>query len=155
MHIRPKAPSKRSVVYEAQAEFLARCIRRLEIAFHQSFSAPYDPDAGDSPRFWAMPEYEVFHDAAYACGFVCDDFVPNFPIELANERPHETLGRESFAGLRHYIHTLLRAERSNRIDGYFSPVCSAIQSGALGVIATRLESDRSLYEPIRRTCASP
>ncbi len=143
MYIKPKPPSKRTSVYESQARFLAGCIRRLEEAYHSHFDKPYNPDAGDSDRFWALPEYEVFHDAAYACGFVCTDFTPNYAID----RSEETLGRESFTGLRHYVHTLLRAERSNRMDGYFSPVCSAIQSGALGIVARRLEFDQSLYEP--------
>jgi hypothetical protein len=147
MHIKPKSPSKRTSVYESQARFLASCICRLEEAYRRHFDRPYNPDAGDSDRFWALPEYEVFHDAAYACGFVCTDFAPTYAIDRANERPDETVGRETFRGLRHYVYTLLRAERSNRMDGYFSPVCAAIQSGALGVIARRLESDQSLYEP--------
>jgi len=147
MLIKLKSPSKRTSVYASQARFFARCIRRLEEAYRRHFDKPYNPDVGDSARFWALPEYEVFHDAAYACGFVCTDFSPTYSIDLANESCGETLSRKPFNELRHYVHTLLRVERSNRMDGYFSPVCSAIQSGALGVVARRLESDRSLYEP--------
>jgi len=147
MHIKQKLPSKRTSVYESQARFFARCIRRLEEAYRRHFDKPYNPDVGDSDRFWALPEYEVFHDAAYACGFVCTDFASTYSIDQANESRGETLSREPFKELRHYVHTLLRAERSNRMDGCFSPVFSAIQSGALGVVARRLESDRSLYEP--------
>ena len=146
MYIKKKLPSKRTSVYESQARFLAGCIRRLEEAYRRHFDKPYNPDVGDSARFWALPEYEVFHDAAYACGFVCTDFAPTYPIDKANESCGETLRRVPFKELRHYVHTLLRAERSNQMDGYFSSVCSAIQSGALGIVARRLDSDDSLYE---------
>ncbi len=130
---------------QSQALFLALRIRSLEAVTDQLFAAEYDPDAGDAALFWALPEYDLFHDAAYACGFVCNDLAPDYPVDEANTRPFSKLSREPFDGLRHYVHTMLRAERSNRADGYFSPVCSAIQSGALGLVAQRLTSDDSLY----------
>ena len=40
----------------------------------------------------------------------------------------------------------MRAERSNAMDGYFSPVCYAIESGALGLVAGRIESDQNSYD---------
>lgn len=152
MKIRPHPPLKKSPVYAVQASFLALCIRRLEAATRRTFERPYDPDAGEAAVFWRLHEYQVFHDAAYACGFVSNDGDSTYPIEAVNGRPSELLGREDFDRLRQYVHTLLRAERSNRMDGYFSPVCSAVQSGALGVVASRLESDDSLYQ---RGCGAP
>ena len=146
MRITSKLPSKRASIREPQARYFALCIRGLEQAFRRSFDNSYNPDAGDSERFWALPEYDLLHDAAYACGFVCCDFKPNYPLERANNQPSESVGQEPLKGLRHYLHTLLRAERSNRMDGYFSPICSAIESGALAVLAQRFESDLSLYE---------
>jgi hypothetical protein len=149
MLIKQRQPLKRTPVYAAQARFLANCIRRLEEAYRRHFDRPYNPDAGDSERFWALPEYKIFHNAAYACGFVCNDYTCFYALfDRADKYPEEILGRESFNGLRHYVHTLLRAERSCAMDGYLSPVCYAIQSGALGVVARRLESDQSLYEPL-------
>lgn len=146
MKIRPHSPQKKSPVYAVQASFLALCIRRLEAATRRAFELPYNPDAGEAAVFWRLHDYQIFHDAAYACGFVCNDGDLSYPIDAANRRPSETLGREPLDSLRSYVHTLLRAERSNRMDGYFSPVCSAVQSGALGVVAARLESDDSLYQ---------
>ncbi len=124
---------------------MALRIRSLEAVTDKLFATEYDPDAGDAALFWALPEYDLFHDAGYACGFVCNDLTPDYPIDEANTPPSSKLLHESFDGLRHYVHTLLRVERSNRVDGYFSPVCSAIQSGALGLVAQRLISDDSLY----------
>lgn len=148
MYITSKQPSKRAPIYESQARYLAHRILSLEKAFRRNFDT-YNADAGDSRRFWALPECDLFHDAAYACGFVCADFKPNYSIERANNRPSESIGQESLNGLRHYLHTLLRAERSHRMDGYFSPICAAIESGALALVAQRIESDLSLYEPPR------
>ena len=147
MYITSRLPSKRTPIRDSQARYLAERIRSLEHAFRRHFDKPYNADAGDSARFWALPEYDLFHDAAYACGFVCADLTPNYSLESANIRPFELIGQESLNGLRHYLHTLLRAERSNRMDGYFSPICAAIESGALSVVAQRLESDPSLCEP--------
>ena len=66
--------SRRSRVNEAQAKLLAASVRNLEGAFLIEFSSgPYDPDNGDTERFWGLPEYQFFCDAAYACGFVCTD----------------------------------------------------------------------------------
>lgn len=78
MYITPKLPSKRTPIREAQALFVAGRIRDLDRAFHLHFDKPYNPDAGDSARFWALPEYELFQDAVYACGFVCADLKPTY-----------------------------------------------------------------------------
>ena len=145
MKIQQCQPTSRVPVYTSQSHFLAKCIRRLENAAKDFFAGEYDPGADELTLFWAQPDYEIFCDAAYACGFVCDDLSPDFPIDEANRRPLELLGFEKFSGLRHYVHTLLRAEHSNRMDGCFSPVCTALQSGALIVVAERLESDKSIY----------
>lgn len=67
-------------------------------------------------------------------------------LDRANSRPSELIATETLSGLRHYMHTLMRVERSNRMDGYLSPICYAIESGALGLVSRRLESDHSLYE---------
>lgn len=145
MNIKRSSLSKRIPVHEVQAKFLALCIHRLDSAFRHSFAAPYNPDVGDSDKFWALPEYKIFHDATYACGFVCADLKPDYPIDHAHESPAETLGNENFDGIRRYVHTLMRAERANQMDGYFSPVCVAIQSGSLSLVAKRIIADDSLY----------
>lgn len=138
--------SKRSPVYEYQASFLANCIHKLDEARIRAFGAGYDPESGDTEKFWALPAYDTFQNAAYACGFVCTDLPPTYPLDSANQSPQETVGRESFPGLRHYIHTLMRAERANQMGGCFSPVLAAFVSGALILVAERLVSDLSLYE---------
>jgi len=130
-----------SAIRRSQAHFFATCITRLSEVSSRVFPSGYDPEAGHSETLWSLQEYEVFHDAAYACGFVCNDFKPTYPIDLVNTAPQKALGEESLSEIRHYIHTLLRAERSNRMDGYFSPVLAALCSGALNVVAHRLITD--------------
>lgn len=140
-----KPPSKRTPVTEHQARFLAMLIRHLEKGLLIHFkvrcaaSVPYEC----FQEIWQLDEYRRFVDGAYACGFVCRDFKPDFPFESGNHRPQETMRAWTFHDLRHYFHTLLRAERW--ADGYSSPILQAVMSGALGEAASRLESDESLY----------
>jgi hypothetical protein len=143
--IHRKPPSKRTPVTEHQARFLATLIDQLESALLVHFevrstaSMPYER----FQEIWKVGEYRRFVDGAYACGFVCRDFKPDFPFESGNHRPEETIRAWTFHELRHYIHTLLRAERW--ADGYSSPILEAVMSGALREVAKRLESDESLY----------
>jgi hypothetical protein len=125
--ISTKLVSRRSRVTQAQAKLFAAAIRHLEDAFSIEFSEAYDPDSGDTERFWALPQYQFFHDTAYACGFVCTDFTSTYPLEKANAVVSETVGREPFTRLRLYV-------------------ADALASGALQKVADRLESDRSLYD---------
>lgn len=142
-----KKRTKRTAIYESQAKFLAKCIRILERVFRNELNGKYNPDEGDSNVIWMMQEYDLFHDAAYACGFVCNNMVPNYNLDSVNKDPVNALKNVSLIDLRQYTHTLLRAERNGRMDGYYSAIGAALESGALGIVANRLESDGRLYDP--------
>jgi hypothetical protein len=140
MHIEQKAASRRAPVLWDQARLFAMLTRDL-IQVYERYRGIQLED------FFQLPEYQKFVVGAYACGFVCRDYsqMDGESFELMKTRPREHLGDCSFRVLRHWVHTLLRAERW--ADGYSSHVKEAIDSGALEVIAMRLESDHSLMEP--------
>ncbi len=127
--------SRRSAVHECQVELFVLLARELIEAYTRRPTA--------SLTDWLdLPEHRRFVLGAYAAGFVCTDLAPMSDFEEICSRPHEHLGSAGFNRLRHWIHTLLRAERW--ADGYSSPIREATASGALGVVVDRLESDQSL-----------
>lgn len=138
--------SKRVTLYDLQASHFVACIKALDEDRLRTIGPRYNPEAGDPARLWSLRSYRIFHDAAYVCGFVLDGLAPDFPLSEANKSPQRTLGEIPFPKLRHYVHTLMRAERSSAMDGYFSPVLESLVSGALLLVASRLEQDRSLYD---------
>jgi hypothetical protein len=95
-------------------------------------------------QFQGLSDYKQFEEAAFVCGFVCADYSRFFPLENVHERPREVIPSLSFANLRHYIHTLQRAEKWN--SEYSTSLWTAVQSGALSMVADRLEEDQALYE---------
>lgn len=95
--------------------------------------------------FFELPEYERLLIGAYACGFVCDDYGPVEMFEKMTAWPRDYLADCGFARVRHFTHTLLRAERWS--DGYSSPIRESIGTGALQLIADRLSSDQRLMQP--------
>ncbi|MGF6658198.1 hypothetical protein OKW34_008788 [Paraburkholderia youngii] len=145
--IRRRPPSKRSVVNEFQARALALLIDHLEKAALHLFEAPSRErlPLERHEEFFALPEYQLFVEGAYACGFVCTDFAPGGPTVERGERVEEVVGYWSFFELRHHVHTLLRSERW--ADGYSSPIFQSLALGALTAIGQRLANDDKLYEP--------
>lgn len=141
MLIAQKAASRRTPMLSDQAQLFAMITRDLIQAHERCGGIPLE-------IFFQMPEYERFTVAAYACGFVCRDFpmMDGGLFEQMKYRPCEHLSNCQFQVLRQWVHMLLRAERS--ADGWSSPVRDALDSGALELVATRLESDQNLREPI-------
>ncbi len=146
MKIRSGPATRRTPVREDQALFLAACIRALNEDLVAVLGPGTRPDPRSSEKLWALRSYQIFCDAAYACGFVCTDLAPTYPLSAAHQSPDTTVGHEPFGKIRHFLHTLLRAERANNMTGCISPVLTAITSGALAVVAQRLESDATLRE---------
>ena len=64
-------------------------------------------------------------------------------LAVINARPG-LLADVDLSRLRHYVHVLLRSERW--ADGWGSPVLDAVLSGALGLVAQRLEKDGRLRD---------
>ena len=138
--------TRRTPVHEAQARFLAKVIRRLEEAWSRQFRRSDDLSLETYQRFREMAEFEDFMDAALACGFVCNDFRDFAPVDQVHESdcPGDEVARLTFPELRHYVHTLQRAEKWN--SDYSRTLWSSLQTGALPAVARRLETDNSLYE---------
>lgn len=134
---------RRTPVNEFQARFLAKVIRRLEEAWLRQFRPTLDLSLETYQRFRDLQEHEDFMDAALACGFVCADFRTEFPVETVHTRGEGGIADLSFPEIRHYIHTVQRAEKWN--SEYSNTLWTALQSGSLGVVARRLASDDSLY----------
>jgi len=91
-----------------------------------------------------MPEYANFIQSAIVCGFVCTDYSRFFPLKEVHDQPNAVVPKLSFSKVRHYIHTLQRAEKWNH--EYSTALWNAIASGALLLVARRLESDPALYD---------
>lgn len=129
--------SRRAAVHACQAELFVLLARELIEAYTRRPNANIDD--------WLdLPEHRRFVIGAYAAGFVCTDLAPMNDFEEMGSRPREHLSGASFSKLRHYVHTLLRAERW--ADGYSSPIREAIVSGALELVADRLANDDSLKQ---------
>ncbi len=144
MKIKLGPVSRRTAVYEVQADYLARAIHQLANACAHQFREGIEFSLENFYRFRSMPEYENFIEATFVCGFVCTDYGSFFPLEKIHDRPNEVVPTLPFSKMRHYIHTLQRAEKWS--SEYSTALWTAITSGALLLVARRLESDQSLYE---------
>ncbi len=134
--------SRRSSVYEAQAKFLAQAIRKLVNRFHREIRISNEFSQEDFDNLKQFQEYDAFIEATIVCGFVCSGYKTFFDLNLANTQP-QVFNDMPFKEIRHYIHTLQRAEKWG--GEYSTSLYDAIKTGVLSVIATRLESDESLY----------
>lgn len=144
MKIRLGTASQRSLIYESQARFLAKAIRKLEAVFSRQFMPSAELSLKAFQRFSSLTEYEEFLEATSVCGFVCSDYGGFFHLDEVHARPNYVIPLMSFRKLRHYIHTLQRAEKWN--SDFSAALYTALTSGALSIVAQRLESDESLYE---------
>jgi hypothetical protein len=143
-----RAASKRSAIYEFQAQHLCSLIRFMAQAALAHFEVESEADLAeeDWEAFTKFPEYELFVHGAYACGFVCSDLRPNVDLSAVARRPGEALRGMSLPEIRHYVHTLLRAERGT--DGYGSFIYKALRAGVLEALCERLQSGSDLYESL-------
>ncbi|SDW36981.1 hypothetical protein SAMN05444064_10384 [Pseudomonas syringae] len=122
-----------------QAKSLANGIRRLELAIERE---RWGADSvADAALAYELPEYAELLEQAYADGFVRGELShEGFDFVAINARPQAQLSDITYSEVCRYIHAVYRAERHNW--GWGSLVLAATQSGALGVIAARLESGR-------------
>jgi hypothetical protein len=93
------------------------------------------------------PEYIRFIEGAYACGFVTGDF--SATGKLAGGVSYEAVQKTpriiqdcSLQTVRHVVHILVRAERSNLdlIDDEWGTIRQALATGLVNQIARRLEA---------------
>lgn len=121
----------------SQAQAFAAGIRRLELAVARE---RWRLDSvADADKVYALPEYVDLLEQAYASGFVHGDLsADGVDFQAINARPREQLASMAMTEVRRFVHALYRCERHN--CGWGSLVLMAIQSGALGAVATRLEA---------------
>lgn len=132
------AGSKLSPVSEYQVGWLIQTIRDLERAFLPAFNKMAVFSQEDFQRFSQSSEYKEFIHACLGGGFVCDDYENYFPINLIHALPEETIPLLTLSGIRHYVHTLQRAEKWN--SEYSITLFEAVRSGALALVARRFEN---------------
>lgn len=141
-----RAPGKRSTINEFQTQLLCTLTRHLVRCALDLF----DVDSVDKlpadgwKSFSGLAEYNLFIQGAYACGFVCRDLTPHADLNAVRLGPSEALQDTSLPQLRHYIHTLLRAERAS--DGYGSHIYEAHRAGVFTALCELLEDCSALYE---------
>jgi hypothetical protein len=147
MKIRRGPVSKRTPIYEYQAQYMAKAMRQLEDRFNREYGDEEGPYYEDCLKFGDVPEYMAFIDATFICGFVCTDYVDPYPLDKIHSRPRDILPTLPLGKLRHYIHTLQRFEKwsDHPLSG---ALISSIRSGALSIAASRLESDQSIYQEL-------
>jgi len=133
MKIKPGPVSRRTPVYEVQAHHVASVIQQLADACARQFGDGTELSLEDFYRFSDLPEYKRFMEATIVCGFVCTDYGSAFPLTKVNDRPNEVIPTLPFSKVRHYIHTLQRAEKWN--SEYSTALWTAITNGALLLVA--------------------
>lgn len=142
--IQNQSPSKRRPITEDQVTLLVSLMGAYTEDLCQHFGlrriAELNLDNHEQAR--TLRSYGQLIMGAYASGFVCKDLDANFDLCAADRNPEAILGDCTLSALRHYIHTLFRCERVSGSHG--SPILASLQSGAFGLVATRLKNDRRL-----------
>ncbi len=128
-------PTVRRPIYVEQATLFALLIRELAGAWRTQ----------RTQSFRDLPEYGRLIHGAYACGFVCRDIDGAALAERMTAMTGEPdcLRHADFSTIRRYIHTMMRAERHADAGTDFGGgfIFEAIRSGALDIVAERLEKD--------------
>lgn len=90
-------------------------------------------------QFYELTAYDDLLKLAYETTFVHGSLSQKgVNLEAIDARPLEQLGELPMDEVRRYVHALYRCERHN--FGWGSLVLTSIRSGALGMVASRLEA---------------
>lgn len=112
-------------------------IRRLEDAVTHSQQTFEGVDGVG--QLYELKAYDDLLKLAYSTTFVHGSLSQEgVNLDAINARPHEQLDNMPMDEVRRYVHALYRCERHTW--GWRSLVLTAIRSGALGVVASRLEA---------------
>ena len=127
------APKWRDPITDPQVILFCRLVDDL-VEASNSRAAP-------SP---SMPEYERFMLGADACGFVCCDLTAD-PELLVRSEKTGWVERAKFKDLRHYLHSLIRAERQfqKQPSEKVTPLYTALRNGVLARVCSRLRTEQS------------
>ncbi|MGH8425436.1 MAG: hypothetical protein ACRER3_24275 [Pseudomonas fluorescens] len=90
-------------------------------------------------QLYELKAYDDLHKLAYSTTFVHGSLSQKgIDLDAINARPLEQLDNVPIDEVRRYVHALYRCERHN--FGWGSFVLTSISSGALGMVASRLEA---------------
>jgi len=134
-----KGLTNKSPPNNEQAQEFAAGIKRLEQAIERE---QWGSDCNENAtKVYELPEYNELLEQAYTRGFVgSGQSADGFDFEAINARPERQLDSMPMAEIQRFVHALYRCERHNH--GWSSLVLLAVQSGAMGMIATRLTAGR-------------
>ena len=92
----------------------------------------------------SMPEHGRFLLGADACGFVCSDLTAD-PELLVRAEKAGWVEKAKFKDLRHYLHSLIRAERQfqKHPNEKVTPLHTALRNGVLARVCSRLRTEQS------------
>lgn len=135
--IDPRRPTRMHRIMEDQAVLLAWLIRDLIVTVDR------EPEI-NFHKFVELSAYQRFMTGVSACGFYCRDGsgMPNFSEVMG--QPHQFLIISNVSDARKFIYSVMENEKFN--NGASSAVLYCVKTGALGILADRLE-DGSLREP--------
>lgn len=90
------------------------------------------------------PEYQRLMLGADACGFVCSDLTAD-PELLVRAEKAGWVEKAKFKELRHYLHSLIRAERQfqKQPTEKVTPLHTALRNGVLARVCSRLRTEQS------------
>ncbi len=141
-------PSSRSDLNTFQREHFCSLIQLLIEGALGQFQVRVTSDLPEDgwERFTDNREYQLFLTGAYACGFVCSDLRPDVDIDRVNRSPENHVDKFDLKDLRHFVHTMMRSERSN--FGFCSAIWESMRSGTLELLMGRLAHDPRLLDPL-------
>ena len=127
------APKYRDPVTDSQIMLFCRLVD--DLAQTSNSRTPPSPQSS---------EYERFMLGADACGFVCCDLTAD-PELLVRAEKAGWVEKAKFKDLRHYLHSLIRAERQfqKHPNEKVTPLHTALRNGVLARVCGRLRIEQS------------
>lgn len=127
------APKYRDPVTDSQIMLFCRLVD--DLAQTSNSGSPPSPQS---------PEYERFMLGADACGFVCCDLTAD-PDLLVRAEKAGWVEKAKFKDLRHYLHSLIRAERQaqKHPSDKVTSLHTALRNGVLARVCSRLRTEQS------------
>ena len=141
-------PSSRTDLNDFQREHFCSLILILIEGALGQFQVRVTSDLPEDgwERFIDSREYKLFLTGAYACSFVCSDLRPDVDIDRVNRSPEGHVDKFDLKELRHFMHTMMRSERSN--FGFGSAIWESMRAGTLELVMGRLAHDPRLRDPL-------
>lgn len=143
-----KPPSSRTDLNNFQRDHFCSLIQLLIEGALGQFQVRVTSDLPEDgwESFTDSREYLLFLTGAYACGFVCSNLRPDVDIDRVNRSPEDYVDKFDLKELRHFVHTMMRSERSN--FGLGSTIWESMRAGTLELLLDKLKHDPGLLDPM-------